>query len=106
MCFGSVEDTNAAWAEYEGLRTAVAAQGLRIEGCKPKTKTAAESGVAEHVHNATQHTRAIAEAAAAELASTDGASAQAQMTEDMMHDIADLIHQRFLGGKNKTGPPE
>jgi hypothetical protein len=25
MCFGSVEDTNAAWAEYEGLRTAVAA---------------------------------------------------------------------------------
>jgi hypothetical protein len=23
MCFGSLEDTNAAWAEYEGL------QGLR-----------------------------------------------------------------------------
>jgi hypothetical protein len=44
------------------------------------------------VHNATQHTRAIAEAAAAEVASTDGASAQAQMTEDMMHDIADLIY--------------
>jgi hypothetical protein len=58
-----------------------------------------ESGVAEHVHNATQHTRAIAEAAAAELASTDGASAQAQMTEDMMHDIADLIYKRFLKGK-------
>jgi hypothetical protein len=77
----------------------VAAQGLCIERCKPKTKTAAESGVAEHVHNATQHTRAIAEA---ELASTDGASAHAQVTEDMMHDIADLIYKRFLKGK---GPP-
>jgi hypothetical protein len=35
MCFGSVEDTNAAWAEYEGLREAVGARGLRIEKCKP-----------------------------------------------------------------------
>jgi hypothetical protein len=38
MCFGSVEDTNAAWAEYEGLREDVCARGLRIEKCKPKTK--------------------------------------------------------------------
>jgi hypothetical protein len=105
MCFGSVEDTNAAWAEYEGLREAVGARGLRIEKCKPKTKPAAPaSGVAEHVHTrATQHTRAIAEAAAAELAPTDGASAQAQMTEDMMHDIADLIYKRILKGK---APPQ
>jgi hypothetical protein len=43
MCFGSVEDTNAAWAEYE----AVGARGLRIEKCKPKTKAAPASGVAE-----------------------------------------------------------
>jgi hypothetical protein len=71
MCFGSVEDTNAAWAEYEGLREVVGARGLRIEKCKPKTKAAPASGVAEHVHTATQHTRAIAEAAAAELAPTD-----------------------------------
>jgi hypothetical protein len=62
--------------------------------------------VAEHVHNATQHTRAIAEAVAAELAYTNGASAQAQTIEDMMHDIADLIYQHFLRGKNKIGPPE
>jgi hypothetical protein len=82
----------------------VAAQGLRIERCKSKTKTAAASGVAEHVYNATQHTRAIAEAAAAELAPTDGASAQAQMTEDMMHDIADLTYKCFL--KGKAPPPE
>jgi hypothetical protein len=60
MCFGSVEDTNAAWAEYEGLsREAVGAQRLRIEKCKPKTKAAPASGVAEHVHTTTQHTRAI-----------------------------------------------
>jgi hypothetical protein len=100
MCFGSVEDTNAAWAEYEGLREAVGARGLRIEKCKPKTKPAAP---ASGVHTATQHTRAIAEAAAAELASTDGASAQAQMTKDMMHDIADLIYKRILKGK---APPQ
>jgi hypothetical protein len=103
MCFGSVEDTNAAWAEYEGLREAVGARGLRIEKCKPKTKVTPASGVAEHVHTTTQHTRAIAEAAAAELAPTDGASAQAQMTEDMMHDIVDLIYKRFLKGK---APPQ
>jgi hypothetical protein len=103
MCFGSVEDTNAAWAEYEGLREAVGARGLRIEKCKPKTKAKPASGVAEHVHTATQHTRAIAEAAAAELAPTDGASAQAQMTEDMMHNIVDLIYKRFLKGK---APPQ
>jgi hypothetical protein len=58
--------------------------------------------VAEHVHNATQHTRAIAEAAAAELASTDGASAQAQMTEDMMHNIADLYLQALPQGQGPT----
>jgi hypothetical protein len=104
MCFGLVEDTNAAWTEYEGLREAVGARGLRIiEKCKPKTKAAPASGVAEHVHTATQHTRAIAEAAAAELAPTDDASAQAQMTKDMMHDIADLIYKRILKGK---APPQ
>jgi hypothetical protein len=32
-----------------------------------------------------------------------GASAQAQMTEDMMHDIADLIYKRILKGK---APPQ
>jgi hypothetical protein len=48
-------------------------------------------------------TRAIAEAAAVELAPTDGASAQAQMTEDMMHDIADLMYKRILKGK---APPQ
>jgi hypothetical protein len=85
MCFGSVEDTNAAWAEYEGSRMAVAAQGLRIERCKPKTKTAAESGVAEHVHNATQHTRAIAEAAAAEPVGAYGRRIYSG-TDDRRHD--------------------
>jgi hypothetical protein len=104
MCFGSVEDTNATWPEYEDLRAAVLAQGLRIEKCKPRTKSAPASGVAEHVHNITQHTRDIAEAAAAELAPTDGASAR--MSEDGMQDIANLIYQRFLKGKNKSGPPE
>jgi hypothetical protein len=68
MCFGSMEETNAACrAEYEGLREAVGTWGLRIEKCNlPKTKAAPASGVAEHVHTATQHTRAIAEAAVAE----------------------------------------
>jgi hypothetical protein len=98
MSFGSVEDTNAAWAEYEGLRAAVAAQGLYIEKCKPK---ALASGVAEHVHTATQHTRAIAETAAAQLAPTDGASAR--MSEDVMHNIADVIYKRILKGK---APPQ
>jgi hypothetical protein len=60
MCFGSVEYTNAAWAEYEGLREAMGARGLRIEKCKPKTKAAPASGVAKHVHTATEHTKAIA----------------------------------------------
>jgi hypothetical protein len=63
MCFGSLEDTNAAWAEYEGLRAAVAAQGLRIERCKPKTK-AAPAGErrrrARAHHNPTvEHTREL-----------------------------------------------
>jgi hypothetical protein len=56
------------------------------------------------VHNITQHTRVIAEVAAAKLVPTDGASAR--MSEDEMQDIANLIYQRFLKGKNKTGPPE
>jgi hypothetical protein len=76
-------------------------QGLRIERCKPKTKAAPASCVAEHVHTATQDTRAIAEVAAAELAPTDGASAR--MSEDVMHDIADLIFKRILKGK---APPQ
>jgi hypothetical protein len=67
------------------------------------TKAASASGVAEHVHTATQHTKAIAKAAAAELAPTDGASAQAHTTEDMMHDIAALIYKRNLKGK---APPQ
>jgi hypothetical protein len=46
---------------------------------------------------ARQHTRAIAEGAAAELVPTDGASAR--MSEDVMHDIADLIYKRILKGK-------
>jgi hypothetical protein len=73
-----------------------------VQALKPKTKAAPASGVAEHVHTvtATQHTRAtIAEAAAAELAPTDGASAQARMSEDVMHDIADLIYKRILKAK-------
>jgi hypothetical protein len=67
--------------------------------CKLKTKAAPASGIVEHVNTITQHTRAIAEAAAAELALTDGASAQAQMTENIMHNIADLIYKRILKGK-------
>jgi hypothetical protein len=83
----------------------VLAQGLRIEKCKPRTKSAPASGVAEHVHNITQLTRVIVEAAAAELAPTDGASARMSESYEVQ-DIANLIYQRFLKGKNKTGPPE
>jgi hypothetical protein len=46
MCFSSVEDINATWAEYEDLRAAMLAQGLCIEKCKPRTKSASASGVA------------------------------------------------------------
>jgi hypothetical protein len=88
-------------AEYEGLRATVAAQRLCIEKCKPKTKAALASGVTEHEHNATQHTRAITEAAAPEPAPTDGASAR--MSKDVMHDIADLIYKRILKGE---APPQ
>jgi hypothetical protein len=71
---------------------------LRIEKCKPKTKAAPASDVAEHVHTATQHSQAIAEVAAAELAPTDGASAR--MSEDVMHDIVRISSQkRVLKGK-------
>jgi hypothetical protein len=101
MCFGSVEDTNAAWSEYKCLRAAVAAQRLRIEKCKPKTKAAPASGVAEHVHIATQHTRAIAGGCGGGTGATDGASAR--MSEDVLHDIADLIYKRILKGK---APPQ
>jgi hypothetical protein len=78
MFFGSVEDTNAAWPEYESLREAVGARHFASRSASPRLRRhPAASGVAEHVHTATQHTRAIAEAAAAELAPADGAFAQA-----------------------------
>jgi inactivated superfamily I helicase len=80
----------------------VGARGLRIEKCKPKAKAAPASGVAEHVHTATQHTRAIAEAAAAELAPTDVASAQARMSENVMHDSRGSYLQAHSQGQGPT----
>jgi hypothetical protein len=105
MCFGSVGDQNSAWAEYEGLRTTVAAQGLSIERCKPKTKATPASDAPSTCTMQPNTPELLWRlSAAAELVpSTDGASTQALMTKDMMHDIADLIYKRFLKGK---APPQ
>ena len=100
-CHDSLEDTNATWTEYQGIKEAVLARGLIIEKCKPKgeaTPPAPTDAGAEHVRATTQHTRAIAEAAAETLAPAVGA---AGMSEDAMHSIADLLFKRLTKGKDK-----
>lgn len=58
--------------------------------------------MAEHVNTTTEHTRAIAEAAAAELARADNAPDGRMSQTDIMQDIAALVYQRMLKGKNQT----
>ncbi|GAQ85845.1 hypothetical protein KFL_002570130 [Klebsormidium nitens] len=103
MCFGSMEDANATWAEYQGLRADLLERCIIIEKCNPKKAGPAPApviNVVEHVNTATENTRAIAEAAAAELAAR-AENAPGQMNQmDLMQDIAALVYQRFLKRKN------
>ncbi|GAQ90571.1 hypothetical protein KFL_006570060 [Klebsormidium nitens] len=97
MSFGSVADTDAAWAKYEPLREAVFAQGLLIEKCMPKEE-AAPANAAAHVRTTTQHTQAIA--AAETLAPTDNATGR-NLTPDDLQDLARFLCDRLIKGKTQ-----
>jgi hypothetical protein len=76
--------------------------------CKPKTNAAPASGVAEHVHTTIQLGSTLESellrrlSAAADLAPTDGAS-DCSMSEEVMHDIADLIYKRIATSRRFHG---
>ena len=73
------------------------AQGLIIERCKPKADAPPAPpapDVDEHVRNNTQHTRAIAEAAAEAPAPSGDAAGMIEMI-DAMNTSANMIYKRL-----------